>query len=162
MIYPLNPVLMELLVLAMICQKDSYGYQISQQMKCVSNLKDSALYPVLRRLAENQFVDIYDQQYQGRNRKYYRVTETGRRQKEYLEQEWKEHVKAVLDILESSSPAQEQEKQEISSPAQEQEKQEISSPAQEQEKHEKQEISSPAQEHENLEGSDAPEGGNDE
>lgn len=109
MTYPLNPVLMELLVLAMICQKDSYGYQISQQLKSVSNLKDSALYPVLRRLAENQCVEIYDQQYQGRNRKYYRITEAGRRQKEFLEQEWRAHIKSVLEILESSSPAQEQE-----------------------------------------------------
>lgn len=105
MTYPLNPVLMELLVLAMICQGDSYGYQISQQMKTISNLKDSALYPVLRRLAQNQYVDIYDQQYQGRNRKYYRITEAGRRQKEFLEQEWMTHVQAVFEILNRSCPA---------------------------------------------------------
>ena len=108
MIYPLNPALMELLVLAMISQQDSYGYQISQQIKSVSNLKDSTLYPVLRRLAENYYVDIYDQQFQGRNRKYYRITEAGRQRKEFLETEWKEHIKAVLEILESSSPVQEQ------------------------------------------------------
>ncbi|MCI9610449.1 MAG: helix-turn-helix transcriptional regulator [Eubacterium sp.] len=123
MIYPLNPALMELLVLAMISQQDSYGYQISQQIKSVSNLKDSTLYPVLRRLAENCYVDIYDQQFQGRNRKYYRITEAGRQRKEFLETEWKEHIKAVLEILESSSPVQEQQ---------------------------------------NMDGSDAPEGGNDE
>ena len=123
MIYPLNPALMELLVLAMISQQDSYGYQISQQIKSVSNLKDSTLYPVLRRLAENYYVDIYDQQFQGRNRKYYRITEAGRQRKEFLETEWKEHIKAVLEILESSSPVQEQQ---------------------------------------NMDGSDAPERGNDE
>ena len=123
MIYPLNPALMELLVLAMISQQDSYGYQISQQIKSVSNLKDSTLYPVLRRLAENYYVDIYDQQFQARNRKYYRITEAGRQRKEFLETEWKEHIKAVLEILESSSPVQEQQ---------------------------------------NMDGSDAPEGGNDE
>lgn len=106
MIYSIHPVLMELLVLAMICQKDSYGYQISQQLKTVSNLKDSALYPVLRRLAENQYVDIYDQQFQGRNRKYYKITEAGRKQKEYLEQEWKEHIRAVQEILNNSRLAE--------------------------------------------------------
>ncbi len=99
MIYPLNPLLTELLVLAMICQQDSYGYQISQQLKTVSNLKDSALYPILRRLAQNQYVDIYDQQFQGRNRKYYKITEAGRKQKEFLEQEWNTHVQAVFEIL---------------------------------------------------------------
>ena len=81
------------------------------------------MYPVLRRLAENYYVDIYDQQFQGRNRKYYRITEAGRQRKEFLETEWKEHIKAVLEILESSSPVQEQQ---------------------------------------NMDGSDAPEGGNDE
>lgn len=106
MIYPINPVLMELLVLAMIGQKDSYGYQISQKLKTVSNLKDSALYPVLRRLAEKQYVDIYDQQFQGRNRKYYKITEAGRKQKEYLEQEWNGHIYAVQEILNNSRLAE--------------------------------------------------------
>lgn len=102
MIYPLNPVLMELLVLSMICREDSYGYQISQQMKKVSNLKDSALYPVLRRLSENDFVEIYDQQYQGRNRKYYKITETGRQRQGLLEQEWNAHTAAVNEIIKNS------------------------------------------------------------
>lgn len=106
MTYPLNPVLMELLVLSMICQKDSYGYQISQQIRSVSNLKDSTLYPVLRRLAENQYVDIYDRQFQGRNRKYYRITEAGRQRKDFLEQEWKAHIQAVQEILDNSRPAE--------------------------------------------------------
>lgn len=106
MTYPLNPVLMELLVLAMICQEDSYGYQIGQQLRSVSNLKDSTLYPVLRRLAENQYVDIYDQQFQGRNRKYYRITEAGRQQKEFLEQEWNAHIQAVQEILNNSHAAE--------------------------------------------------------
>ena len=83
----------------MISREDSYGYQISQQMKTISNLKDSALYPVLRRLAQNHYVDIYDRQFQGRNRKYYRITEVGRQQKEFLEQEWKIHVQSVQEIL---------------------------------------------------------------
>lgn len=102
MIYPLNPVLMDLLVLSMICREDSYGYQISQQMKKVSNLKDSVLYPVLRRLSENDFVVIYDQQYQGRNRKYYKITESGRKQQMMLAQEWKAHTAAINEIIEDS------------------------------------------------------------
>lgn len=102
MIYPLNPVLMDLLVLSMICREDSYGYQISQQMKKVSNLKDSVLYPVLRRLSENDFVVIYDQQYQGRNRKYYKITEKGRQQQMMLAQEWKAHTAAIDEIIENS------------------------------------------------------------
>lgn len=102
MVYSLSPGLMELLVLSLICQKDSYGYQISQQMKPVSNLKDSTLYPVLRKLADHGFVDAYDQQFQGRNRKYYRATEEGRRQQEMLEREWHAYTAAVNQIIENS------------------------------------------------------------
>lgn len=115
--YPLNPNLMELLVLSMICKEDSYGYQISQQMKPVSNLKDSTLYPVLRRLAENGFVDVYDKQFQGRNRKYYRITEAGRRQQAVLEHEWQDYTAAIDKILENSSrkaAAEDMDKQENS------------------------------------------------
>ena len=98
MIYPLNPALMELLVLAMISQQDSYGYQISQQIKSVSNLKDSTLYPVLRRLAENYYVDIYDQQFQGRNRKYYRITDAGQQRLAQMKEDW-HRLQAIVSQL---------------------------------------------------------------
>lgn len=102
MIYPLSPVLMELLVLSLIYQNDSYGYQISQQLKQVSNLKDSTLYPVLRRLSESGCVSAYDKQFQGRNRKYYQITETGKRQQEVLAHEWEAHTAAIQRMIESS------------------------------------------------------------
>lgn len=102
MIFPLNPVLMELLVLSLICREDSYGYQISQRMKQVSNLKDSTLYPVLRKLAEHGYVEIYDQQFQGRNRKYYRITQAGQGRQAMLEQEWQVYAAAIQEILENS------------------------------------------------------------
>lgn len=103
MIYPLNPTLMDLLVLSLVYQEDSYGYQIGQKLKGVSNLKDSALYPVLRKLSENQYVETYDQQFQGRNRKYYRITEEGKRQQEYLAQEWHVYTALIEEIIKIGS-----------------------------------------------------------
>ena len=41
MTFPLNPVLMELLVLALISQNDSYGYEISQRLRQVSSRSSS-------------------------------------------------------------------------------------------------------------------------
>lgn len=99
MIFPLTPPLMELLILSIIDKEESYGYQISQQLKTISNLKDSALYPVLKRLSENGFVEVYDQQYQGRNRKYYRMTEVGRGYYQMLVQAWKEYTDTVQSIV---------------------------------------------------------------
>ncbi len=99
MLYPLSPPLMELLILSIINREDSYGYQISQQLKTVSNLKDSALYPVLKRLAENGRVMVYEQPYQGRNRKYYHMSDTGREYYQGLLKAWAAYTTAINQIL---------------------------------------------------------------
>lgn len=112
MTYPLNQPLTELLVLSMIQEEDSYGYQISQQLKEVSDMKDSALYPVLRRLSDHTFVEIYDQQFQGRNRKYYRITESGRHQAALLKKEWEIYVEAINKIVNREDLIREGEKNE--------------------------------------------------
>ena len=78
----------DLLVLSITEKQDAYGYQLSQVIKQVSNTKDSTLYPVLKRLQEQGFLTVYDQSYQGRNRRYYRITESGRRQYRMLSEEW--------------------------------------------------------------------------
>ena len=88
MIFSLTPPLLELLILSIVDQGDSYGYQISQRIKPVSGLKDSALYPVLKRLSEHRYIEAYDRQFQGRNRKYYRMTEPGRGYYQMLVREW--------------------------------------------------------------------------
>ena len=99
MIYPLNPALMELLVLAMISQQDSYGYQISQQIKSVSNLKDSTLYPVLRRLQKDGALTVYDEPFNGRNRRYYRLTDIGRERLARYVSEWETFQEGVDKLL---------------------------------------------------------------
>ena len=80
MIFPMNAPMFDLLVLSITEKKDAYGYQLSQIIKKVSNTKDSTLYPVLKRLQEQGLLTVYDRAYQGRNRRYYRITEEGRRQ----------------------------------------------------------------------------------
>ncbi len=99
MIYPLNPPLTELLLLSIIAKNDSYGYIISQSLKKVSNLKDSALYPILKRLSDQNYVEIYDQQFQGRNRKYYRITPIGEERRSELQTEWQAYCKEIDAIL---------------------------------------------------------------
>lgn len=99
MVYPFNAPLLDLLILCIIKNKDGYGYEISQQLKSVSNMKDSTLYPILKRLSDNHFVTTYDQPFQGRNRKYYRITDAGKLQLEYLYKEWVQYSKAIEKII---------------------------------------------------------------
>ena len=100
MIFPMNTPMFDLLVLAVVNQGDAYGYQVSQVIKQVSNTKDSTLYPVLRRLQEQNYVTAYDQPYQGRNRKYYRITEEGESAFHKLIEEWDCYKSAVDQIVE--------------------------------------------------------------
>lgn len=78
MTFTLNTPMFDFLVLSIIAEGDAYGYQISQIIKRVSDTKDSALYPILKKLQENGYVETYDQQFQGRNRKYYKITQSGK------------------------------------------------------------------------------------
>ncbi len=109
MIFSLTPPLLELLILSIVDQEDSYGYQISQRIRPVSGLKDSALYPVLKRLSENRCIEAYDRQYQGRNRKYYRMTEQGRGYYQMLAREWQAYQEQIARIIEGGgNPEHEQ------------------------------------------------------
>lgn len=100
MTFPLNAPMFDLLVLSVISEEDAYGYQISQIIKrASSSTKDSTLYPILKRLQENHFVQTYDQQFQGRNRKYYTITAEGKQYLTELTKEWERYRAIVDDIV---------------------------------------------------------------
>ena len=98
--YPVSAVLTECLILSVVEQQDSYGYEISQTVKLVAAIKESTLYPILRKLETGGYLTTYTEEFQGRKRKYYSITEEGRRQLEYLRKEWREYRKTVDDIVE--------------------------------------------------------------
>ena len=100
MTFPLTAPMFDLLVLSVISEGDAYGYQISQIIKRAANTKDSTLYPILRRLQQSNYVKTYDQQYQGRNRKYYTITEEGRQYQKKLALEWTQYRTIVDSIVE--------------------------------------------------------------
>lgn len=85
MYYPVSSILIEFLVLSIIDKKDSYGYEISQTVKIVAEIKESTLYPILNRLEKAGLVTTYSLEYQGRKRKYYTITPVGRNHLPFLE-----------------------------------------------------------------------------
>lgn len=105
MIFPMNAPLFDLLILSVTAKEDSYGYQLSQKIKKVSGAKDSTLYPILKRLQEQGFLTVYDQPFQGRNRRYYRITDAGRKRRQRLMDEWQVYKEAVDQIIEGGSEA---------------------------------------------------------
>ncbi len=57
-------------------------------MREVIEISDSTLYPVLRRLQKEECLEVYDMAIDGRNRRYYKITEKGRVQLNLYRGEW--------------------------------------------------------------------------
>lgn len=100
MYYPVSSVLIECLILSIVESEDSYGYEISQTVKIAASIKESSLYPILRKLEQNGFLTTYNQEFQGRNRKYYSITEKGKEQLVYLKKEWEIYKETIDGIIE--------------------------------------------------------------
>ncbi len=88
MSFQLGSALLDACVLAVLTKEDTYGYILTQQVNQIISISESTLYPVLRRLKANDYVLTYDKPYQGRNRRYYKISEKGKQKyKEYVS-EW--------------------------------------------------------------------------
>lgn len=99
MSFQLGAALLDACVLAILRKEDAYGYVLTQKVKEVLNISESSLYPVLRRLQKNNYLTTYDESYQGRNRRYYQITDLGKEKlQEYLV-DWIEYEKKINMIL---------------------------------------------------------------
>lgn len=86
--FSIGATLLDAMVLAILSQADTYGYQITKDIQAHFAVSESTLYPVLRRLKKNGGLITYDQPYQGRNRRYYQITPAGRDLLEQYRQDW--------------------------------------------------------------------------
>lgn len=99
MSFPVGASLLDALVLAVVCNEDSYGYKITQEIRSVVDISESTLYPVLRRLQREHLLESYDKEYRGRNRRYYRATTAGHQQLRHYKVDWKRHSCSIEEIL---------------------------------------------------------------
>ncbi len=78
--------LLEICVLTAIREKESYGYKIISDLAPYVEISESTLYPILKRLESNQAVTVRTEAYNGRLRKYFRITPLGvAKIKEFIE-----------------------------------------------------------------------------
>ena len=82
--------LLDVCVLAAIRDKDSYGYQIIKDMKPYLELSESTLYTILKRLEGTGMLTVKSEEFEGRLRKYYRITQKGIDRIEEFREDWKE------------------------------------------------------------------------
>ncbi len=91
--------LLDACALAVLSRGDTYGYEITQQMKNAIGISESTLYPVLRRLQKEGLCQTYDQPHQGRNRRYYRITAKGQEKLAEYREQWTAYKKAIETLL---------------------------------------------------------------
>lgn len=99
MAFKIESNLLDACALAILNRGDTYGYEITQEMKKAVNVSESTLYPVLRRLQQDKLCFTYDQPYQGRNRRYYSITPEGQAKLEEYKRMWTNYRDSIEFLL---------------------------------------------------------------
>lgn len=102
MVFNTGAALLDAIVLAVVSREPqgTYGYKITQEVRSAIEVSESTLYPVLRRLQKDECLEVYDMEYGGRNRRYYKITEKGRAQLNLYEGEWAIYTAKITGIFE--------------------------------------------------------------
>jgi len=82
------------MILYLLLEKPSYGYEISKQIKTLSNekyvIKETTLYSAFTRMEKNGYIESFSEQNTdtGKRRTYYRITDLGRQYYRQKCDEW--------------------------------------------------------------------------
>ena len=101
MVFNTGSTLLDAIVLSVVSKDKggTYGYKITQDVRTAIDVSESTLYPVLRRLQKEECFETYDRAIDGRNRRYYKITEKGSAQLSLYKIEWKNYSTKVSEIL---------------------------------------------------------------
>ncbi len=92
--------IVELCVLAMLVEKDSYGYEIISELSKFVDVSENAIYPILRRLTKEENFKTYLQaSNEGAPRKYYQMTDKGFNHYVALRDQWDRFIGGVYHII---------------------------------------------------------------
>ena len=73
---------------------ESYGYKIITDLKDVTEVSESTLYPILKRLESSGALETYSKEFNGRLRRYYTLTDSGRKKLA----EYRQDFEAIITI----------------------------------------------------------------
>ena len=95
--------LLDACLLAILAQGESYGYKIIQDAQKVMAIRESTLYPVLRRMEQQGYLSTWQREHNGRLRKYYKITIAGENRLISFREEWRD-VKQMVDYIMGGDP----------------------------------------------------------
>lgn len=89
-----------LCVLALLAREDSYAYEIASRLSDAIDMGEGTIYPLMRRMQADGWVETYlVESPAGPSRKYYRLTDAGRRALEDQSREWRRFAEAVESLI---------------------------------------------------------------
>lgn len=93
---------LEMVVLSKIADRDSYGYDIYQEINHYMAISESTIYPILRKLTKDGLCSTYLQESnEGPPRKYFKITRYGRERLNELKLDWKKFERVVNTMIRS-------------------------------------------------------------
>lgn len=94
---------LELIVLLSVAKKDMYGYELIMEVSKVVDVNDGTIYPLLKRLTNEKYFETYlVESTEGPPRKYYKLTELGKKQMIELTIMWTSFSDAVGNFIKES------------------------------------------------------------
>ncbi|MGP7816690.1 PadR family transcriptional regulator [Niallia sp. 01092] len=91
---------LELCVLVLLDKQDRYGYELVQKISDQIEISEGSVYPLLRRLTKEEYFTTYLQEStEGPSRKYYALTDKGRKYLHQLLEEWNQFSKGVNTLI---------------------------------------------------------------
>lgn len=91
---------LELCVLSQLVHGDKYGYELTEKISSKMSIASGTLYPILRRLKEDDYVTTYlIESESGPARKYYRLTDKGKQHYAAVKQEWESFICVVNQLI---------------------------------------------------------------
>lgn len=92
-----------ILLLTVLNEREMYGYELIKEIENKSDqvfvMKEGTLYPILHTLESEGLLNAYWSQQDGRKRKYYQITDEGKRQLQEKTKEWIRFRTAVDTVI---------------------------------------------------------------
>lgn len=99
MVFTLSAAILDAIVLSVVAREGTYGYKITQDVRSIVDVSESTLYPVLRRLQKEGYLETYDMEFQGRNRRYYKITSNGMILLDNYRNDWIDYKKKIDSFM---------------------------------------------------------------
>ena len=94
---------MAMLILKLLEDGDQYGYQmiraLRERSEDVFRLRAGTLYPLLHGLVQEEYLETYSEEVNGKLRKYYHITEKGKKHLARIIKEWQTYAGAVYELI---------------------------------------------------------------